>query len=337
MSDEDPIVVAPTAEELAATARLRALRTRQALGQAPELAQHIRGLVSAADGRGEAGAEIRMQRTPLKTGVTDDADEVYVRVSEWVEYWSETLNVPATRARGTRNHQDAHPGADYQDAPLLGFYADTTPGQALLLVRMQTMWLLAHDDQITAHPAAEKYQADITSLVWGLRARHKLTQVRERDVIGRACDLCHQPAVHITWQSEELTDVDIRCEHCGLRYEVVRPSDIEGWLGDSTRSPRVVSRSCQEDEHEDCPAMACECPCHYQADPVLSSEWLTIPTAATRVKRSWSAIERWIADGLAVTWQKGVRYIHIDDLLRTYREQLAAPKGGKGTPRRKVT
>lgn len=239
-------------EDSEAEARLRSLRARKALGQAPELAQHLRSLVQVTDGRTERGVEVEVARTPLHTGKTDDADELYVRLLEWVAYWSRLLEFQLTPTAIV---------AWSNPEGLLGFKAGTTPGGAAMLVRLQTMWLLGKDLQIGAHPSAGAYHDDVTGMVWGFRAKYGMTPVRERLVSGRPCSTCGELAVHASWRSDEITDVEIVCERCGGVVEAPRASLIELWVQESS-SRSVRSLACLAGDHGRCEAVSCECSCH---------------------------------------------------------------------------
>ena len=73
---------------------------------------------------------------------------------------------------------------------------------------------------------------------------------------------------------------------------------------------------------------------------MTNKAYLTIPSAAARVKRDRSALDQWAKEPevegtphLKVIWIHGKRYVEISNLLEVYRHKLTAPKGGKGKPR----
>jgi len=245
-----------------AEARLRALRTRKALGQAPELAQHLRAKLHLTDGRTEPGIEFRVMATPLLTTIADDADELYVRLIDWRTHFARWITFePAAAPKALRNFGDSHQSLGYADAPVLGFEAGTTPTMAATLIRRQSGWLLDHDTQINLLPDAAEYQADITNLIWGLRARHALTPAKEREVSPRVCEVCSEAAVVAVWSGARATDVEIYCEHCGTVMPTPRPSLVEKWI--STADPAVIlSEKCDQLVHEKCRGVHCECWCH---------------------------------------------------------------------------
>lgn len=213
--------------DLEAESRLRSDRTKKALGQASSLAAHLRRLVLETDGRTERGAEMPEAKTPLLTMKADDVDELYVRLLEWVGYWSRFLEfMPTSTAVVAWSRWNEDQGQEQ----VIGFRAGTTAVGAGMLVSAQTMWLLIRHDQIALHPVAREYQDDVLQLVWGLRARYGLTPTRERLVAPRPCPECGEHAIRATWASEDVLDVEIGCEVCDFKPKAPRASQIERWL-----------------------------------------------------------------------------------------------------------
>jgi hypothetical protein len=256
---------------------LRAHRARTALNQAADLAAHMRAAVLHTDGRTEGGTWLPEAKTPLSSVKTDDADELYARIIEWVTYWAGELDPAAvgTLPRGwTRIIQDS-PAANPQ-VQLLGFRAGTNAPLARLLVGAQTSWLLRHDAQIAELPDADQYQIDINKLIWDYRAKYGLTRARERHVRPAECPACGEHAVSAVWTGEGLTDVIISCEDC-LRVipnptpsKIIRLISTEGVV-------EGISLECEAGHHfdprdpedeedpgdpESCKAIHCTCACH---------------------------------------------------------------------------
>lgn len=242
-----------------AEARLRVKRCLTALGQAPGLVEHIRELVDAADRveRGELGDVV-----PLVTADVDDADEVFVRLLEWVRYWSAELGVrepAAVIVHWSRVDEDSRAGVPEREA--LGFRAGTTPAGAGLLTRLVSSWLAVRVELMVGD-AAVAFQEDVRSLVWGLRARYRLTEARERSVRPRGCPECGEAAVGATWTGAGLLDVVVGCEACGVVLPSLRASDVERWLGESVEVRRL-SVECEAGEHGSCRSVGCECDCSH--------------------------------------------------------------------------
>lgn len=236
-------------EREAAEAALRDYRSRKALGQAAELAAHVRSLINSPE-RGEVLSEYV---SPMKLSPTDDIDALYAELINWVSYWSRWLEMTptATSVVAWRNNREVQ-----------GFRAGTTPNGAGMLVRLQTMWLLSRADMIARHPAGAEYQEVIASLVWSLKSRYPTTEKRKRDVSPRPCTLCGEPEVGAEWGSENPLDVKIECGHCGLDYPTTA-RNIAKWLTvDATTV--AYSEECLVAQHARCPSVHCECSCHVE-------------------------------------------------------------------------
>lgn len=239
-----------------ALAVLRAARTRKALEAAPELAFHLRWDALPVDGRTERGWLPEM-RTPLLTAITDAADLLYVSLHLWTIEWAARLEVsPPTGWLWQRPIGGA----------LLGFRAETTPGDAADLVRSATGWLDNYAADIAALDGDGNYQDGIAHLVWSLRAAGGLNKPQTApalwEMATRECPNpdCgeHQvraeyfgeplaaavargerlkPMTLVDETEEEATNafisavagVRVRCAACGWEPPL-RPSKIARWL-----------------------------------------------------------------------------------------------------------
>jgi hypothetical protein len=251
-----------TVDEEAAEALLRAQRARTALRMAPDLAAHLRTMLTPSDGRTEPG-ELPELRTPLLTDVADAADELFAVLLEWATAWAITFDEtePVAAAYAHRNYQDSHPGEGHRDARLEGFRAGTTPKQAAALTRAITAYLLPRHDAIAEQPAAPVYFDEVTALVWRLRSASGLTKPHPtREPSPRPCPLCGEYAVRAEYfggtflaaekRGERLSayarrgetpedassafmkavdGVEVRCSFCGWEADA-RPSKIAKWL-----------------------------------------------------------------------------------------------------------
>jgi hypothetical protein len=229
--------------ETQAAARVASVRARVALGQAAEVVEHIRASLTPADGRGERGIETLLQITPLHTERTDDADEIYVRLLEWVSFWSETLgSLPPSTAIVGWSRVDEDSPARSPERQVLGFPAGTTPGGAATLVRLLVMWLLSRDERLEQHSSSGAFFEDVTQMVWGFRAKYKLSPERVRgEPLARACPTCGELAVRAEFfggsfraaelRGDELAaeGVEVRCGHCGQSV-AVSVNQVVRWL-----------------------------------------------------------------------------------------------------------
>jgi hypothetical protein len=203
-------------------AAVLAWRTERALKDAPELFEHVRGIASpeatdtldgvegvaaAASSYSEAGADWREVSAPLRITAVDDVDERYVRLIEWVEFWSETLGIepPAAHVTAWRNLK----------AGLQGFKASTTPMGARMLVSLHTSWLLIHADEMNRHESVEAYRLDVTEFLFELRQKYPMQARRQRPVQGRVCPACGLENVFVDWADEEQSRARVACDECG--------------------------------------------------------------------------------------------------------------------------
>jgi hypothetical protein len=250
------------AAEAAAEALLRAKRARKALAFAPELAAHLRSLLTPSDGRTERG-ELPELRTPLLTGVADAADELLARLLEWATWWAGELRVdlPVAWSFAKRNYQDAHPSAGYRDVDAQGYRANVDARTAAAIMRSLVIWLIQHEEAIADHPRAGDYQDDVSALVWSLRAASGLVPDRPmREPSPRPCPVCGElamraeyfgspfqaavlrgerlsPAPSVDETEEQATNrfmravdgIEVRCEYCG-HVEAASATRIARWL-----------------------------------------------------------------------------------------------------------
>lgn len=238
-----------TDEEIQAEFLLRAVRAGAALQLAPELVGHIRARSHPDDGRTEAGFDLRSARTPLLTGVVDDADEVYTQLHGWVETF-----------RGKR------PGVAWvrRDGNVIGLPAHLSDRGAQAMTYVLTAWLLQRSVWIQDQPAAGDFYDEITATIWRLRSKHQLTRAVPTQTAVRACPTCGRFEVKLEYfgqpfdaaerrgefdpvqdgTADERRDpnqpagkailnavsgIDVRCAHCGW-VGIPKASEILRWL-----------------------------------------------------------------------------------------------------------
>jgi hypothetical protein len=226
--------------------KVRRLRAMKALGAAPELVEHLRAMLTPSDGRTEGGVLPEM-RTPLLTGITDAADEVYVVLLEWVGYWSETLDIPAPLAAVVAWRLPGGPSANIGGPRIGGFRAGTSPTAARVRVRVLVAWLLRLEIAIARDPLGGEFFDEVSRIVWKYRASSGLTdQARSTRIwesSPRPCPDCGEISVRAEYfgepiaapvaRGENLLDdvagVQVRCMVCGWA-EQPRASKVVRWL-----------------------------------------------------------------------------------------------------------
>lgn len=199
-------------------ARIRSTGAQKALTLAPSVIGHVRGLILERSS-GEAGIDVKVERTPLPTQKVDDADEAFAQLVDWVAYWAGEFKEPLPSTSRVWRAREDH----------IGFVAGTTEEGAGMLVRLQSLWLLARHDRIAAHDSAAVYFDDVRSIVFSLRAKYPTSPRPPRLVHPRPCPTCGEAAVHAEWRSGDLLDVEIKCEVCQATIEPTRV-EIARWL-----------------------------------------------------------------------------------------------------------
>lgn len=243
-----------TAEEAAAEKKLREVKARRALLAAPELAFNLRFDAVPLGGRTERGIEVPVERTPILTGLVDDADELYEVLHSWVETF---------RTDG-KSSLVGWSAVRYGERTVIGLPANISPDGARAMVKVLTLWMLQRERTIFEHPLAGTFQDEVSSLVWDLRSAHRLTKARDRVVSPRACPTCGEFEVGVEFFGQPFTaaerrgefdpvgagtaderrdpgepagkaildavsGIDVRCAHCGW-VGIPRASDILRWL-----------------------------------------------------------------------------------------------------------
>jgi len=252
MTDIQELTPEQLAEQAAALAKILGVRARRALLDAPEIAMHVRSI--ATNGKVERGETLPEWSAPMRITATDDLDEMYAQLVNWVIYWAETLEVqlPASTVVAWSNAKEVQ-----------GFRAGTTPDGAAMLVRLQTMWLLGKHEQIAVSDAGPDYLLDVSRFVFAINAKYPSKQPRPKQVSPRPCPVCSEPTVGAEWASEDVLDVRIVCDHCG--HEIVaKPSNILKWL-DVDEPTEAITTACAEGRHDECLSLACTDACHEHA------------------------------------------------------------------------
>lgn len=193
----------------ATTLALTAARARRRLLEAPGLVAYMRTLVVPTLGGAKDGmprAASKEPPAPMHVDALDDSDSVYAQLVNWVDYWAERLSArpPATLAAVWRNDSDVQ-----------GFRGTVTPPGAGQLVSFLTTWLLIRHDQIAAHEFGRAYFDDVSDIVRTAHGKYPRAPRGDRHVLPRPCPVCDRFALGAEWQSEDVADFVLRCDHCG--------------------------------------------------------------------------------------------------------------------------
>ena len=199
-------------------------RAVRALNDAPTLIGYVRSLIVPGGGMSD-GMPRRVSKeppAPLRVEPTDDADEFYAQLVDWVTFWGGVLErpVPAS-ARAARV---------LADGEVQGFRGHTTSEGASMLVKILAVQLKVWGPEISAHSSARVFYADVVAMVNVLRGRYPTSPRGERPVSPRPCPLCGVAAVGAVWGSENVRDVLVVCANCGHQVEVKGFGRILEWV-----------------------------------------------------------------------------------------------------------
>jgi hypothetical protein len=188
---------------------LAAARARRTLNDAPGLIAYARSLAIPSLGvmsDGMPRAASKEAPLPFRADAIDDTDDAYARLIQWVTYWGETLQVkpPATVVVVWKRGDDEQ-----------GFRAEATPAGAGQLVQILVTWLLIRWDAILADSAARVFVDDVGDIFDPLFGKYPRAPRKQRQVLPRPCPVCDHFALGAEWQSEDVADFVLRCEHCG--------------------------------------------------------------------------------------------------------------------------
>lgn len=194
--------------------QLRVEGARRALLAAPDVIGFARSRI-LSNRSGEAGVEVRQERTPLHAGWTDTADSAYAQLIDWVTYWVIELDVTG-------------PGYDspwIRGEEVLGFRAGTSGRIAARLTRKQTAWLRDRLDAIEHHgtAATDEFLQDCQRIIWSLKATVGMSRRERPPAAPRPCPVCGEFEVRGRFFGEDLSAAELR----GDRWMKTREDGFE--------------------------------------------------------------------------------------------------------------
>lgn len=188
---------------------LAAVQARRTLNNASGLIAYTRSLAIPSLGvmsDGMPRATSKEAPLPFRADAIDDTDDAYARLIQWVTYWSEQLDVkpPATVVVVWK-----------RDGQEQGFRAEATPAGAGQLVQILVTWLLIRWDAILADAGGRAFIDDVVEIFDALFGKYPRAPRKQRQVLPRPCPVCDHYAFGAEWQSADVADFILRCEHCG--------------------------------------------------------------------------------------------------------------------------
>lgn len=185
-------------------------RCMRALGEAAELAMHVRSLIVPGNGQGERGEEDPRERAPLRITPTDAADNLFANLLLWLDYWCEELGqaMPVSASVAWSNYREVQ-----------GFRAGTSVEDASRLVGYVTGALRSMAAGIAMHGQGGVYHLEIVRLVGEVRGQFPLEQRKQRAASARPCPTCGELEVRADWYGVDDTDVEVKCGHCGWKSD----------------------------------------------------------------------------------------------------------------------
>ncbi|ROS62188.1 hypothetical protein EDF38_1291 [Frigoribacterium sp. PhB160] len=283
----------PTDEDLL---QLAAARARRRLLEAPALVGYVRALMVPGLGGAQDGMPRAASKTaplPMRADAVDDTDDIFARLTYWVNYWSTAYKV-------------APPSAVLvhwaRDGEAAGFRAETTPAGAQALLTQVTTWLLIRHDLIALHADGPVFFDDVNEMLRSLWAKYPTAPRAARGVLDRACPVCDRFAFGAHWPDDADVDgFELSCSFCGHSQPAA----------DFIRAGRV--RELMHELREE------------HADP--RSEWWTKRQAMLELDLGKSTLNRYIADGDLQTYTvQGTVYVNTEDLLTLWRAKRTSTK-----------
>lgn len=198
--------------------RLKRLRARRLLAEAPDLVAHILAQV-APSGSGELGMRVsggEKAPLPLNTRALEDANSLYAQLVNWTVNHSRVLGImaPASVLGWLTLDRDCD-----------GFPSWAGEVESAALVRAVTDWLTTAEHRIENLRVAETYWDDVIGIIRPLLGRYR-REPRKPPFASRSCPVCDRRTVIVDldgWDTlgypEELdygrTVITAACTWCG--------------------------------------------------------------------------------------------------------------------------
>ncbi|MGV8912225.1 MAG: hypothetical protein ACOH14_06355 [Rhodoglobus sp.] len=187
------------------TPRMKQLRARKHLEQAPTLIGHILTLVMPAGGSGgDKVSGTRDPQMPLNAQALEDANDLYAQLVNFAVSHARALGVnpPGSTLGWSRRDQDCD-----------GLPSWATAGDAAALTNDVTQWLIAGGDRIAKLKAAGNYFDDVRNLITPLYGRYPQAE-RVPAFASRECLVCGRRTVIVNF-ADDSDSVSVACAFCG--------------------------------------------------------------------------------------------------------------------------
>ncbi len=323
-----------------AEARLHVDRARKALSVASAAVSHLRSMIDAG-GRTERGVEVPEAKTPLMSAMTDQADETYAVLLEWVGYFAAEFGEPSPAGDAPiawRMFQASHRSEGYADAPIAGFKPGTTAHQARTLVSTLTGWLTGHLPRVEHHTALEAFEEEISDTIWSAHGLARMSARTAREASPRPCPNCGAVAVVADYYRQPLAAADRRREFDGIwnatEADRRNPRSVAGQTIE--KAVDGVGVRCQMCGWTETPTPALIVRWLEGAEPLKSTrqwqdpdaEFWTITQAALHFGFTRQTIEKYIRGGLPVYLEgTAVRPHEAIDEWKTRMQKRAKSRG----------
>lgn len=214
--------------------KLKRLRARRLLEDAPDMVAHVLAQVPRAGGvPGPHVSGGEKAPLPLNARALEDANSLYSQLANWAINHARALHVmpPASVLGWWRLDENCD-----------GFPSWATRGDSAALLRAVTDWLVAADARIAGLSMAEEFWDDVREIMGPLYARYPRTVPRPR-FASRSCPLCDRKTIIVDFDDRDtlgypedlgysLAVVTVACTYCG---HVIPTAGIEKYLEEKPR------------------------------------------------------------------------------------------------------
>ena len=266
------------------TARMKQLRTKKHLKEAPELVEYIlHQVVKVGGAPGPRVSGSREIPIPLNARAMEDANNLYAQLVNWSISHARALSIlPPSLALGWSR----------RDENCDGFPSWATTADAAALTRDIADWLILGADKLQGPPFTDTYHDDIHAIFGPLHGRYPRAP-RRQTTSRETCPVCDRDTVIVNFTDQD-DNATVACTYCG---HVIPPTAYERYLEVVLIAAAV--------EHEE-------------------RDWLSIDEAAELGEVSRGQVRRYIRDGLKVYGRPLGEYLNRDEFLTARRRAIIA-------------